>query len=157
MNIDDKKAEIDESKINVVVGRTQQQFLARIGVIEVEDERKSQSVSTSQRFTLLPWMDGVAWLVLILGLEDKLSIISDKRCKISESYAKKMVEVMKELELSRQNSKVFAGKHGFIISRDLFRWADHFKTSRNSYEDLARDDYCLLTERLRDEGEKRLF
>ena len=147
MNIDDKKAEIDESKINVVVGRTQQQFLARIEVIEVEDERKSQSVSTSQRFTLLPWMDGVAWLVLILGLEDKLSIISDKRCKISESYAKKMVEVMKELELPRQNSKVFAGKHGFIISRDLFRWADHFKTSRNSYEDLARDDYCLLTEK----------
>ena len=156
MNIDDKKAEIDESKINAVVGRTQQQFLGRIGVIEVEDERKSQSVSTSQRFTLLPWMDGVAWLVLILGLEDKLSIISDKRCKISESYAKKMVEVMKELELPRQNSKVFAGKHGFIISRDLFRWADHFKTSRNSYEDLARDDYCLLTERLRDEGEKKV-
>ncbi|WJZ95191.1 hypothetical protein VitviT2T_013980 [Vitis vinifera] len=143
-------------KINAVVGRTQQQFLARIEVIEVEDERKSQSVSTSQRFTLLPWMDGVAWLVLILGLEDKLSIISDKRCKISESYAKKMVEVMKELELPRQNSKVFAGNHGFIISRDLFRWADHFKTSRNSYEDLVRDDYCLLTERLRDEGEKKV-
>nr|CAN72860.1 hypothetical protein VITISV_018140 [Vitis vinifera] len=106
LNIDDKKAEIDESKINAVVGRTQQQFLARIGVIEVEDERKSQSVSTSQRFTLLPWMDGVAWLVLILGLEDKLSIILDKRCKISESYAKKMVEVMKELELPRQNNKL---------------------------------------------------
>ena len=88
--------------------------------------------------------------------EDKLSTILDKRCKISESYAKKMVEVMKELELRRQNSKVFAGKHGFIISRDLFRWADHFRTFRNSYEDLARDDYYLLTERLRDEGEKKV-
>ena len=88
--------------------------------------------------------------------EDELSTILDKRCKIPESYAKKMVEVMKELELPRQNSKVFAGKHGFIISRDLFRWADHFKTSRNSYGDLARDDYCLLTERLRDEGEKKV-
>ncbi|KAL6344472.1 hypothetical protein AAG906_039728 [Vitis piasezkii] len=74
LNIDDKNAEIDKSKINAVVGRTQQQFLARIGAIEVEDERKSQSVSTSQRFTLLPWMDGVAWLVLILGLEDELAI-----------------------------------------------------------------------------------
>ena len=74
LNIDDKNAEIDKSKINAVVGRTQQQFLARIGAIEVEDERKSQSVSTSQQFTLLPWMDGVAWLVLILGLEDELAI-----------------------------------------------------------------------------------
>lgn len=74
LNIDDKNAEIDKSKINAVVGRTQQQFLARIGAIEVEDERKSQSVSTSQRFTLLPWMDGVARLVLILGLEDELAI-----------------------------------------------------------------------------------
>ena len=74
MNIDDKNAEIDKSKINAVVGRTQQQFLAHIGAIEVEDERKSQFVSTSQRFTLLPWMDGVAWLVLILGLEDELAI-----------------------------------------------------------------------------------
>ena len=58
--------------------------------------------------------------------------------------------------MSRQNSKVFAGKHGFITSRDLFRWADRFRTFKNSYEDLARDSYYLLTERLRDEGEKKV-
>ena len=88
--------------------------------------------------------------------EDELSTILDKRCKIPESYAKKMVEVMKELELHRQSSKVFAGKHGFITPRDLFRWADRFRTFGNSCEDLARDGYYLLAERLRDEGEKKV-
>ncbi|KAF7135896.1 hypothetical protein RHSIM_Rhsim08G0236800 [Rhododendron simsii] len=86
--------------------------------------------------------------------EGELSGILEKRCKIPESYAKKMVEVMKELQLHRQSSKVFAGKHGFITPRDLFRWADRFRTFGNSYEDLARDGYFLLAERLRDESEK---
>ena len=88
--------------------------------------------------------------------EDELSTILDKRCKIPKSYAKKMVEVMKELELHRQSTKIFAGKHGFITPRDLFRWADRFRTFGNSYEDLARDGYYLLAERLRDEGEKKV-
>ncbi|KAI8544654.1 hypothetical protein RHMOL_Rhmol08G0312700 [Rhododendron molle] len=86
--------------------------------------------------------------------EGELSGILEKRCKIPESYAKKMVEVMKELQLHRQSSKVFAGKHGFITPRDLFRWADRFQTFGNSYEDLAHDGYFLLAERLRDESEK---
>ncbi|KAG5541983.1 hypothetical protein RHGRI_021724 [Rhododendron griersonianum] len=86
--------------------------------------------------------------------EGELSEILEKRCKIPESYAKKMVEVMKELQFRRQSSKVFAGKHGFITPRDLFRWAERFRTFGNSYEDLARDGYFLLAERLRDESEK---
>ncbi|KAK3220425.1 hypothetical protein Dsin_014395 [Dipteronia sinensis] len=86
--------------------------------------------------------------------ENELSTILEKRCEIPESYAKKMVEVMKELQLHRQSSKVFAGKHGFITPRDLFRWANRFKAFGKSYEDLARDGYYLLAERLRDEGEK---
>ncbi|KAF7137371.1 hypothetical protein RHSIM_Rhsim07G0217300 [Rhododendron simsii] len=86
--------------------------------------------------------------------EGELSEILEKRCKIPESYAKKMVEVMKELQFRRQSSKVFAGKHGFITPRDLFRWANRFRTFGNSYEDLARDGYFLLAERLRDESEK---
>ncbi|XP_048323691.2 midasin isoform X2 [Ziziphus jujuba] len=89
--------------------------------------------------------------------EDELSTIIENRCKIPESYARKMVEVMKELQLNRQRSKVFAGKHGFITPRDLFRWADRFrKLEGRSYEDLARDGYFLLAERLRDEGEKHV-
>lgn len=88
--------------------------------------------------------------------EDELSTILEKRCKVPESYAKKMVEVMKELQLLRQSSKVFAGKHGFITPRDLFRWADRFRIFGSSYEDLAKDGYYLLAERLRDDDEKCL-
>ncbi|XP_017978548.1 PREDICTED: midasin [Theobroma cacao] len=88
--------------------------------------------------------------------EDELSTILKQRCQIPESYAKKMVEVMKELQLHRQSSKVFAGKHGFITPRDLFRWADRFRISGISYEDLARDGYHLLAERLRVEDEKHV-
>lgn len=40
------------------------------------------------------------------------------------SYAVKMVEVMKELQRHRQSSNAFAGRHGFITGRDLFRWAE---------------------------------
>jgi len=86
--------------------------------------------------------------------EDELSTILENRCKVPESYAKKMVGVMKDLQLLRQSSKVFAGKHGFITPRDLFRWADRFRTFGSSYEDLAKDGYYLLAERLRDEAEK---
>ncbi|XP_073008545.1 midasin isoform X3 [Typha latifolia] len=86
--------------------------------------------------------------------EDELTTILQKRCKIPLSYAVKMVEVMKDLQLHRQNSRVFAGKHGFITPRDLFRWANRFKIFGKSYEDLAKDGYLLLAERLRDEDEK---
>lgn len=86
--------------------------------------------------------------------EDELSTILCQRCQIPESYAKKMVEVMKELQLHRQKSKAFAGKHGFITPRDLFRWANRFREDGKSQEDLARDGYHLLAERLRDEDEK---
>ncbi|XP_059649528.1 uncharacterized protein LOC132295328 isoform X2 [Cornus florida] len=75
LNLQDKNANLEESKLNAVVGRTQQQFLARIGAIELEDGKKSESESSSSwRYTLLPWMDGVARLVLILGLEDESAI-----------------------------------------------------------------------------------
>lgn len=90
--------------------------------------------------------------------EDELSTIVEQRCKIPGSYAKKMVEVMKSLQLNRQRSKIFAGKHGFITPRDLFRWADRFRMLGGScYEDLARDGYYLLAERLRDENEKHVI
>ncbi|XP_027334240.1 midasin [Abrus precatorius] len=86
--------------------------------------------------------------------DDELCKILGERCEIPLSYAKKMVEVMKELRLHRQSSRVFAGKHGFITPRDLFRWAERYKRFGSSYEDLAKDGYYLLAERLRDEDEK---
>lgn len=88
--------------------------------------------------------------------DDELTEILEKKCKIPRSYANKMIEVMKELQLRRQKSKVFAGKHGFITPRDLFRWANRFSKYGTSYEDLAKDGYFLLAERLRDEIEKNI-
>ncbi|KAF9621705.1 hypothetical protein IFM89_027271 [Coptis chinensis] len=57
-----------------------------------------------------------------------------------------MVDVMKDLQLHRQSRKAFAGKHGFITPRDLFRWANHFRELGISKEDLAKDGYFLLAE-----------
>ncbi|KAL0430269.1 UNVERIFIED_CONTAM: Junction plakoglobin [Sesamum radiatum] len=75
LNVDDKNVELEEAKMNAVVGRTQQQFLVRMGSIEIEDDTKSNGEwSSSQRVTLLPWVDAVARLVLILGLEDESAI-----------------------------------------------------------------------------------
>lgn len=88
--------------------------------------------------------------------QDELSTILEKRCSIPESYAKKMIEVMTELQLQRQSSQVFAGKQGYITPRDLFRWADRFRKYGRTYEDLARDGYYLLAERLRDKDEKKV-
>lgn len=70
LNIHEKNFNLEETKVNAMVGRSQQQFLARIGAIEMEDGRNSQSESSlNKQYTLLPWRDGVARLVLILGLE----------------------------------------------------------------------------------------
>ncbi|KAM5566828.1 hypothetical protein ABKV19_015110 [Rosa sericea] len=74
LHVDDENANIEEAKMNAVVGRTQQQFLARIGAIEMDDEKKQSELATGQQLTLLPWVDGVARLVLILGLEDESAI-----------------------------------------------------------------------------------
>ena len=49
-------------------------------------------------------------------------------------------------DLSVQASNVFAGKHGLITPRDLFRWAQR---GSGSYLQLAQHGYMLLAERLR--------
>ncbi|KAD4889375.1 hypothetical protein E3N88_21448 [Mikania micrantha] len=88
--------------------------------------------------------------------QKELITILEKRCEVAPTYAKKMIDVMKDLQLHRQRSKVFAGKHGFITPRDLFRWADRYRKFGKSYEDLGRDGYYLLAERLRDDEEKNI-
>lgn len=83
LNIDDKNANLEEAKMKAIIGRSKQQFLARTGAIEVEDTKLSQSGSSKTRqFTVLPWIDGVARLVLILELEDESAI-----CRAAESIA----------------------------------------------------------------------
>ncbi|XP_020530997.1 LOW QUALITY PROTEIN: midasin [Amborella trichopoda] len=87
--------------------------------------------------------------------DDELIKILEDRCYIPWSRANMMVKVMKELQMRRQGSKVFAGKHGFITPRDLFRWGDRYGAFEGtSNEDLANDGYYLLAERLRVESEK---
>jgi hypothetical protein len=72
----DNNANIDEAKINAIIGQTQQQFLVSAGAIEREEtEPRSESSDNQQRLTLLHWIDGVARLVLILELEDMSAII----------------------------------------------------------------------------------
>lgn len=75
LNVDEKNVDIDEAKMNAIVGRTQQQFLARIGAIDIEDVKKVPKLSSGQPLTILPWMDGVARLVLILELENESAIL----------------------------------------------------------------------------------
>ncbi|XP_044348794.1 uncharacterized protein [Triticum aestivum] len=71
----EKKAEPDEAKINAMIGRSNQQFLARVGAIEFDYEGKEQSGSQrNDHYTILPWIDGVARLVLIIGLQDVSAI-----------------------------------------------------------------------------------
>lgn len=88
--------------------------------------------------------------------DDELSTIIEKRCKIPGSRARLMVEVMKELQFHRQSSKVFAGKHGFITPRDLFRWANRLRAFGDSKEVMAEHGYYLLADRLRDERERHV-
>jgi midasin len=60
---------------------------------------------------------------------------------------------MQDLQRYRQSTQVFAGKHGFITLRDLFRWADRHP---GTYEELAKTGFMLLAERLRKPDEKTL-
>lgn len=50
-----------------------------------------------------------------------------------------------------QVSNVFAGKHGFITPRDLFKWAGRGGVG---YQALAEDGFMLLGERLRSAAER---
>lgn len=53
--------------------------------------------------------------------DSELADILHQRCGIAPSYASKLVAVMRELQRRRPRSNVFAGRHGFITPRDLFR------------------------------------
>jgi len=84
--------------------------------------------------------------------DDELHVILEKRCAIAPSYASKLVSVMRELQRRRALSNVFAGRHGFITPRDLFRWAGRGAVG---YQQLAEDGYAVLGERLRSYDERK--
>ncbi|PIA63866.1 hypothetical protein AQUCO_00201293v1 [Aquilegia coerulea] len=85
LNIQGKNFDFDEAEINAVVARTEQEFLIRLGAIEMEEGIKPElETLTEHRYTLLPWIDGVARLVLILELED-VSAISRAALSIADA------------------------------------------------------------------------
>ncbi|XP_030636974.1 midasin [Chanos chanos] len=85
----------------------------------------------------------------------ELETILHKRCSLPPSYCTKLVKVMQNLQSLRRGSSVFAGKHGFITLRDLFRWAERYRleeqtdSSRDWLQHLADDGYMLLAGRVR--------
>ncbi|XP_035851556.1 midasin isoform X1 [Sander lucioperca] len=85
----------------------------------------------------------------------ELETILHQRCSLPPSYCTRLVKVMQELQSLRRGSSVFAGKHGFITLRDLFRWADRYRleeqadASQDWLQHLADDGYMLLAGRVR--------
>nr|GMD26610.1 Coatomer beta subunit [Ipomoea batatas] len=79
----------EEAKANAMDGQARQQFLDRKGAIEIEDNKLNNELLSS-RFTLLPWTDGVARLVLILGLEDELAVARAAEAIADASFSEHM-------------------------------------------------------------------
>ncbi|KAK7907514.1 hypothetical protein WMY93_016126 [Mugilogobius chulae] len=85
----------------------------------------------------------------------ELETILHQRCSLPPSYCSKLVKVMLDLQSFRRGSSVFAGKHGFITLRDLFRWADRYRLEEQSHasqdwlQQLADNGYMLLAGRVR--------
>ncbi|KAK9450165.1 uncharacterized protein V1518DRAFT_426070 [Limtongia smithiae] len=84
--------------------------------------------------------------------ETELEDILKGRCAIPPSYAKRIVQVYKELAMRRQSTRLFE-KDGFATLRDLFRWANREAVG---YDQLALNGYLLLAERVRSDDEKYL-
>ncbi|XP_053499982.1 midasin [Ictalurus furcatus] len=86
---------------------------------------------------------------------EELETILHQRCSLPPSYCTKLVKVMQNLQSLRRGSSVFAGKHGYITLRDLFRWAERYRleeqtdSSRDWLQHLADDGYMLLAGRVR--------
>ncbi|XP_061225770.1 midasin isoform X4 [Neopsephotus bourkii] len=89
----------------------------------------------------------------------ELETILHKRCSLPPSYCSKLVKVMLDLQSYRRGSTVFAGKHGFITLRDLFRWAERYRLAEQPEKEydwlqhLANDGFMLLAGRVRKQEE----
>lgn len=85
--------------------------------------------------------------------QDELEIILKQRCQIAPSYAKKIVDVYRQLSIQRSANRLFEQKNSFATLRDLFRWA---LREAVGYEELAANGYMLLAERCRSAEERLL-
>lgn len=84
----------------------------------------------------------------------ELEEILCQRCAIPPSFCSLLIEIMKVLQYRRQQSHLFAGKSGYITTRDLLRWAERRPLTKLQ---LAEQGYCLLAERLRKDEEKTVI
>ncbi|KAL4085986.1 hypothetical protein PRIC1_014609 [Phytophthora ramorum] len=84
---------------------------------------------------------------------NELRTILQERSSLPPSYCGILIDIMRQLQLVRQQSSVFAGKSGFITTRDLLRWAERRPATKQA---LAEEGYCLLAERLRKDEEKQV-
>ncbi len=64
-----------------------------------------------------------------------------------------MIATLKELQLRRSRSSVFAGKKSYLTPRDIFRWGDR---QPQGYQQLGEEGYMLLGERMRNEDERKV-
>ncbi|XP_078492436.1 midasin isoform X3 [Ciona intestinalis] len=94
----------------------------------------------------------------------ELETILHERCHLAPAHCKKLVKVMQDLQARRRASGLFAGKHGFITLRDLFRWAErHRKYERDSCDfydweqHLVDDGFLLLAGRVRKLEEEKVI
>lgn len=78
-------ADIDKTTVLLNEGKVRQQFLARIGVIEKRNGAKEED--DEDKVTFMPWWDGIARLVLILGLQNP-------------SVAKQAAEALAEISIT---------------------------------------------------------
>ena len=81
---------------------------------------------------------------------DELCEILHRRTEIPESWARRIVDVYRELSMLRQTNRLFEQK-SFATLRDLFRWA---LRAADTIEDLAVNGYMLLAERVRKDEER---
>nr|XP_023017788.1 midasin [Leptinotarsa decemlineata] len=91
---------------------------------------------------------------------EELEFILHKRCHMGSSHAKKMINVMTDLQMRRRGSVAFAGKQGFITLRDLFRWGERYRLAQNKNnlydwdQHIADEGYLVLAGRVRKTEEK---
>ncbi|XP_062110147.1 uncharacterized protein LOC133821976 [Humulus lupulus] len=139
LNIDDKKVNIEEVKVNAIIGRTQQQFLARIGAIEMEDGKRESELPSGRKVTILPWVDGVARLVLILELADESALSRAADSIADASISEEMRIAFKEAGAVRNLVRLLDYKNQ-AVKLSVTRALERLSVSNNVCQVIEAED-----------------
>lgn len=82
---------------------------------------------------------------------DEIRDILTASCGIAPKFSKMLVDTMDELQIHRQLSSIFHGKHGSITLRDLIKWG---RRQPNSALEVAQEGYMVIGEKLRTQAER---